>query len=66
MEFNEARKEADRLAKETKATHAVRLSFETGNFFVCRSDDPKARDNGSLEYLTDIAGIQRPVDLTRN
>jgi hypothetical protein len=66
MEYNEARKEADRLAKETKATHAVRLSFETGNFFVCRSDDAEARACGSLEYLTEISGIQRPVDRTSN
>lgn len=54
MEYNEAKAQADKLAKETRKSYAVRLSFYGGNFFVCEAKDPEARCKGSLEYLTDM------------
>lgn len=54
MEYTEAKAQADKLAKETNKSYAVRLSFYDGNFFVCEAKDPVARCKGSLEYITDM------------
>ena len=54
MEYTEAKAQADKLAKETNKSYAVRLSFYDGNFFVCEAKDSEARCKGSLEYITDM------------